>query len=392
MQTLLELVLIQQKVGYVIADHQLNMLDYGGELTVFDDSLNQSTSLSLLDLIPELNGCEDILQEIIDGQLPDFQLENLNRTLPNEQIRYLDLTVLRYLPSRSFNTPPLLLAILADTTTCAITQQTLTQQRNELSLLKQSLIDSNQRLEYILQYYVPREVGKALMENRLIPKLGGEEREITVLFADLRNYTSISEKLTPNETLSMLHVYLDIATSAIAEVGGVVVNYMGDAVMAIFNAPDEQPDHAMRAIQAGLTIQVMAELYQKQQDENLPSLHFGVGINTGMALVGNIGAQWHYQYTAVGDTVNVASRICSHARADQVLIGTNTYAHTSHSLTAEALPPLKFKGKSQEMTVYHVTALSNYSLIDTLKKCDLERPTDENNKSSHYQFVSHSAL
>ena len=391
MPTLLQLLLIQQKIGYVIADHHSTVLDYGGELTIFDESLNQSTSLSLLDLIPELIGCEDILQDILDGLLPEFQLENLNRTLPNEQLRYLDLTILRYMPTMSSETHPQLLVILADTTTCAITQQTLTQQRNELSLLKQSLIDSNQRLEYILQYYVPREVGKALMENRLLPQLGGEEREITVLFADLRNYTSISEQLTPNETLSMLHVYLDIATSAIAEVGGVIVNYMGDAVMAIFNAPDEQPDHAMRAVQAGLTIQAMAELYQKQQDENLPTLHFGVGINTGMVLVGNIGAQWHYQYTAVGDTVNVASRICSHAKPDQVLIGANTYAYTSHSVTAEALPPSKFKGKSQEMTVYQVTALINNSLINTLKQCDLETANDEDKKYPH-QFESHTSL
>lgn len=391
MRTLLQLLLIQQKIGYVITDHNITVLDYGGEPTILDESLNQSTSLSLLDFIPELNGCEDILQDILDGRLPKFQLENLNRTLPNEQLQYLDLTILRYIPTMSSEIHPQLLVILADTTTCAITQQALTQQRNELSLLKQSLIDSNQRLEYILQYYVPREVGKALMENRIMPKLGGDEREITVLFADLRNYTSISEKLTPNQTLSMLHVYLDIATSAIAEVGGVVVNYMGDAVMAIFNAPDEQPDHAMRAVQAGLTIQAMAELYQKQQDENLPSLHFGVGINTGMALVGNIGAQWHYQYTAVGDTVNVASRICSHARADQVLIGANTYAYASNCVIAEALPPLKFKGKSQEMTVYQVAALINNSLIDSIKQCDLVTANDEDKKYS-CQFASHSSL
>jgi adenylate cyclase len=391
MRTLLQLLLNQQKIGYVITDYHITVLDYGGEPTIFGESLNQSTSLSLLDFIPELNGCEDILQDILDGRLPKFQLENLNRTLPNEQLQYLDLTILRYIPTMSSEIHPQLLVILADTTTCAITQQALTQQRNELSLLKQSLIDSNQRLEYILQYYVPREVGKALMENRILPQLGGDEREITVLFADLRNYTSISEKLTPNQTLSMLHVYLDIATSAIAEVGGVVVNYMGDAVMAIFNAPDEQPDHAMRAVQAGLTIQAMAELYQKQQDENLPSLHFGVGINTGMALVGNIGAQWHYQYTAVGDTVNVASRICSHAKPDQVLIGTNTYTYTSNCVIAEALPPLKFKGKSQEMTVYQVAALIDNSLIDSLKQCDLVTANDEDKKCS-YQFASRSSL
>ncbi|EDN72132.1 adenylate/guanylate cyclase [Beggiatoa sp. SS] len=219
-----------------------------------------------------------------------------------------------------------------------------------------------------MQYYVPREVGKALMEKRIVPKLGGEEREVTALFADLRNYTSISEQLTPNQTIEMLHVCLDIATTAIAESGGVVVNYMGDAVMAIFNAPNEQADHAQRAVQAGLTIQAMMALYQQNTDNMIPSLHFGVGINTGMAVVGNIGAQWHYQYTAIGDTINVASRICSHARPNEVLIGTNTYAYVQNSITAQALAPLKFKGKSQEITVYQVIELANNSLIESLKK------------------------
>ncbi|HIE01502.1 MAG TPA: adenylate/guanylate cyclase domain-containing protein [Thiotrichaceae bacterium] len=365
---LLQLLLSEQKIGYVIVDHHLTVLNYGGKLTVFLDTQDLRDPLPLLDFIPELNGCEEILQDILNGVLPSFQLENLNRTLPDDGLCYLNLTLLRYAPTASFDANPQLLVILADTSAWAQTQQILTQQRNELSLLKHTLNETNQRLEFILQYYVPREVGKALMEKRIVPKLGGEEREVTALFADLRNYTSISEQLTPNQTIEMLHVCLDIATTAIAESGGVVVNYMGDAVMAIFNAPNEQADHAQRAVQAGLTIQAMMALYQQNTDNMIPSLHFGVGINTGIAVVGNIGAQWHYQYTAIGDSINVASRICSHARPNEVLIGTNTYAYVQNNITAQALAPLKFKGKSQEITVYQVIELANNSLIQSLKK------------------------
>jgi len=362
--SLLQLLFDQQKMGYVVANQELIVIDYQGDSSIFPDSNELPSPLSLLDFIPELNGCEDIIQDILDEVLPDFQLENLNRSLANDEIRYLNLTLLRFLPPKSDT--PQILVILADTSAWAQIQQTLTQQRNELSLLKQSLADTNQRLEYILQYYVPREVGKALMENRILPKLGGEEREITALFADLRNYTSTCEKLTSNETIEMLHICLDVATTAIAETGGVVVNYMGDAVMAIFNAPNEQPDHAHRAVQAGLTMQAMAALYQKNPDGTIPQIHFGVGINTGKALVGNVGAQWHYQYTAVGDAINVASRICSHARPGEVLIGSNTYEHISDHIMAQALPPLKFKGKSQEITVYQVSSLKDNTLINTL--------------------------
>ncbi|EDN66505.1 adenylyl cyclase class-3/4/guanylyl cyclase [Beggiatoa sp. PS] len=360
MQTLLQLLLREQKTGYVIADHDLVVLEYGGDLAVFSHLEESHNSLPLFDFIPELYGCEDILQDILSGVLPHFQLENINRVLKDE-LYYLNLTLLRYISSSNNNTHPQLLVILTDTSEWAHTQQTLTQQRNELSLLKHSLNETNQRLEFIIQYYVPREVGKALMENRIVPELGGEEREITAFFADLRNYTSTSEKLTPTQTIKVLHVYLDIATTAIAKAGGVVVNYMGDAVMAIFNAPNAQSDHTRRAVEAGLTLQAMISDYQtKNEDEQIPLLHFGVGINTGMATVGNIGAQWHYQYTAIGDTINVASRICSHAGPSEVLIGANTYTSLQDTVTAQPLPPLKVKGKSQELTVYQITALANF--------------------------------
>ncbi len=358
-KTLLQLLLNEKKIGFLIVNDQFLITEYGGEYSTFVDEPELSTLV--IDVIPELCGCEDILQDVLNGILPRFQLENLNRTLEDGKLLYLDLTIL-------CNEQSELLVIFSDNTIVATTQQALTQQRNELSLTKYSLIETNQRIEYILQYYVPREVGKALMEDRLVPKLGGEEREITILFADLRNYTSTSEGLTPNQTIEMLHVYLDIATTAIAESGGVVVNFIGDAVMAIFNAPNEQPDHAYLAIQAGLTIQTMAALYQQNRDDDIPSLFFGVGINTGKAIIGNIGAQWHYQYTAIGDSVNVASRICSHARPREVLIGFNTHEHIKDKVTAQPLPPIKFKGKSQEVTVYHVTSLAGDTLLEDMKK------------------------
>jgi adenylate cyclase len=127
--------------------------------------------------------------------------------------------------------------------------------------------------------------------------------------------------------------------------------------MAIFNAPDPQWDHAKRAVTAGLRMQAMAqEIFKERNHPDNPaiSLYFGVGINTGYALVGNLGAQGQYQYTAVGDAINVASRICGHARPNEVLIGQNTYHHVMHEVRALPLPPMKFKGKSQELTVYQV--------------------------------------
>jgi len=352
--SLLQRYLSEQKQAYVVVEHGLNVLEYGGEFALFDHF--DESQPELLELIPELVGCEDILQEILDGTLPNFVLADLNRHSETGQTHYLTVKIIPYFEK----TQSYLLIILQDTTAYTEVEQALTQQRNELSLLKQSLADTNQRLEFILQRYVPREVGDALLEKRILPELGGEVKEVTLLFADLRNYTSSSEKLTPDETIEMLHVYIDLAASAIAEAGGVIVNYMGDGIMAMFNAPNSQDNHCQLAVRAGLSMQSMAKACRAEKDFASPiSLSFGVGINTGNALVGNIGAQWHYQYTAVGDVVNVASRICGYARPGEVLIGENVYERIQSVIKANALPPVKFKGKSQEITVYHVDEIKN---------------------------------
>lgn len=346
----------EQKIAYILTDADFQILEYSGENSLFATTPPQH----ILEAVPELEGCEDILTEVLTGEMPRFDLENINRMAENEETLYLNISVLPF--QKDAEAAINLLFILSDITRLISAQHTLTQQHNELKLLKRSLDDTNQRLEFILQRYVPKEVGNALLENRILPGLGGELREISVLFADLRNYTSMSEKLQPAQIFEILNSCLDIATTAIGEAGGVIVNYMGDAVMAIFNAPNFQEDHAKRAVRAGLNIQMMAANYHNSQmGSALHSLHFGVGVNTGMAVVGNVGAQWHYQYTAIGDAVNVASRICGHARPGEVLIGEDTYKYLEEVITADALAPMKFKGKSQEITVYQVRGMEgNY--------------------------------
>jgi len=345
---LLHLILREQKIAFFTTDSELTILSY-----VDDAQLLPDAAETLFDYLPELYGCEEILQEVMAGSLPNFELENINRPLPDDSVCYLTLVALAY-PLE--NQQPRLLIMLADKTAWVQVQQVLTQQRNELSLLKHKLDESHKNLEFLLQHYVPREVSKALIEKRIVPKLGGEERRITTLFADLRNFTRISDTQTPNETIDMLHGCLDMVTNAIEDAGGVVVNYMGDGIMAVFNAPNLQPDHAQRAVQAGLNIQTLAkERHPEQRAHNQPLLHFGVGINTGLAIVGNIGAQRHYQYSAIGDSINVASRICSHAPPDAVLIGETTYTELADQITATPLEPIQFKGKSRLMTVYQVT-------------------------------------
>lgn len=336
-----------QKIAYLLVDPDFNVIEHGGDQRLLKYEKSKS-NLTLLDFIPELTGLEDVFEEILRGDIPNFELDNLNRD-NDGTICYIDLNILVY--QSDVNSTPLLLVVLTDNTTRTEIQQVLTQQRNELTLLKHRLDESNQRLEYLLQHYVPREVGRALMENKIRLKLGGEAREISILFADLRNFTSISEQQTPQQTIEMLHECLQIASKAIVDHDGVIVNYMGDAVMAIFNAPNELDDHACHAVTAGLALQ--ARFDEVRQNLSYP-VYFGVGVNTGEAIVGNVGAQWHYQYTAIGDTVNVASRLCSNAAAGEVLIGEKTHHAIAGRITTEDLVAMQVKGKSRPLKVFKV--------------------------------------
>lgn len=352
---LFRLLLHKQLTAFVIINRDGEIVHACGHFGGFTmDNAQIENHTNIFDFIPELIGSEDILWDILDGNLADFELENLNRIKEDGDICYLNIYILPYYPPMG---EKFLLVIMRDMSEWTNAQQILTQQRNELHLLQHNLSQTNQQLEFILQHYVPREVSKGLLEKRITPELGGDLREVTVLFADLRNFTSVSEKLSPKQTVEMLHVYLNLASEAIEETGGVIVNYMGDAVMAVFNAPNFQSDHAIRAIQAGLAMHIKATQYHARQTQDIPPMFFGVGINTGHALMGNIGARGHYQYTAIGDSVNVASRICSYARPAEVLIGTNSYTKTKPHINAEPLEPLKFKGKSYEIMVYRVLNL-----------------------------------
>jgi adenylate cyclase len=157
--------------------------------------------------------------------------------------------------------------------------------------------------------------------------------------------------------VEVLNECLGVASGAIAEAGGTITDFIGDAILAVFNAPDDQPDHATRAVQAGLVLQQRVTAHECRIAPDYRPVSFGVGINTGSALVGNIGTRWRYHYTAIGDTVNVTQRISGAARAGEVLIGSHTYERLLDEARVTPLAPMHFKGKSHPITVYRLEAL-----------------------------------
>jgi class 3 adenylate cyclase len=170
------------------------------------------------------------------------------------------------------------------------------------------------RLRQIFGRYVSEEVVAKLLAAGAKPDLGGEAYRVTVLFSDIRNFTTISESLAPGQVVEMLNRYLTRACEPILAAGGMVDKFVGDAIMAVFGAPAAHPDHARRALRAALGLLAAARefhdwLAQRFPGLGLPEFKIGVGLHTGEAVVGNIGSPKRLEYTAIGDTVNTASRL-----------------------------------------------------------------------------------
>ncbi|MFC2004252.1 CHASE2 domain-containing protein [Chloroflexota bacterium] len=205
--------------------------------------------------------------------------------------------------------------------------------------------------------YVSPQVSKDIVSLADTGKLdfGGEEKEVSVLFADIRNFTQISERLSPEATVTMLNQYLPAVVDVVLQNGGIIDKFGGDNVMAVWNAPQSQSDHARLAVKSAWDIQY--KLAALNQDEaQLPFVQFGIGINTGTALAGNVGSIGRIEYTVIGDTVNLASRICSAAPGGEIWIGPDTYNQVKDSVEVEKLDSQIFKGKTDPIVVYRVTA------------------------------------
>jgi PAS domain S-box-containing protein len=188
-------------------------------------------------------------------------------------------------------------------------------------------------------------------------ELGGSRAEITTLFADLRGFTQFSEVMPPEELVSVLNLYLGAATEAILAEQGTLDKFMGDAVMALFNAPIPQPDHTLRAVRAALQIRQNLNTIHERLPTNL-QLSFGMGIHFGEAVLGLVGSEERLDYTAVGDSVNTAKRLQENSEPGQILVSAAVYWRLGGTVSARPVPTLQLKGKTQPVEVYEVLGLA----------------------------------
>jgi adenylate cyclase len=188
-------------------------------------------------------------------------------------------------------------------------------------------------------------------------KLGGEKKDLTVLFSDIRGFTSISEHMTPERLVKFLNEYLTKMTDMVFKYDGLLDKYMGDAIMAIWGAPLDQSDHPLRACYTALEmVEELHLLQHKWATEGMPRLNIGIGINAGPMVVGNMGSERRFDYTVMGDSVNLGSRLegLNKLYGTNIIISEMTYERVREEILGRELDLVRVKGKDQPVKIYEL--------------------------------------
>jgi adenylate cyclase len=210
------------------------------------------------------------------------------------------------------------------------------------------------------RYVSPKVVEEMVKNPKAAATLGGNKQIVTVMFSDIRNFTTMSEQLQPEQVVELLNEYFQDMTDVIFAHDGTVDKFIGDAIMAVFGAPVAHDDDPLRAVKSGLDmLQALETLNAKWAVQGRRTIAIGVGINTGDAIVGNMGSTQAMGYTVIGDTVNLASRLegLNKELKTSLLISESTYRYVKDHIEATPYSGVKVKGKAEEMTVYAVTGL-----------------------------------
>jgi class 3 adenylate cyclase len=221
---------------------------------------------------------------------------------------------------------------------------------------KRRLEASQRYIKDTFMRYAPPAVVEQLLRDPSQLKLGGIRKPIAIVFCDIRGFTTFSENLAPEALIEVLNCYLSMAADAVLAFDGILDKFIGDAVMGLFNVPLDQAFYTLRAVKAALKMQQDIREYHQHVGADR-QLNFGVGINAGEAVVGNVGTTKQMNYTAIGDSVNYAKRLQENAKGGQILVGLAAYEQIKDQIEVRELPPLPVKGRSVPERVFEALGL-----------------------------------
>jgi adenylate cyclase len=219
--------------------------------------------------------------------------------------------------------------------------------------------------------FVSKDVVDELLKNPDNLALGGSKREITIFFSDIRGFTTISEALGPEELVKLLNEYLSAMTELVIEYKGTIDKYMGDAIMAFWGAPVPLEDHAYYACVASLAqMEYLKVLQEKWIERKVPVIDIGIGLNSGPAVVGNMGSSHRMEYTCMGDTINLGSRLegSNKMYGTNIIISEYTYEKVKDRVVARELDLVRVKGKTQPVRIYELLGITNLEHMEKMKR------------------------
>lgn len=239
-------------------------------------------------------------------------------------------------------------------------QLTLRQSNFLLQKIKKQLELRNNFIRKVFSFYMSDDVFNTILKSPTQQRLGGQQTKVTTLFSDLRNFTPLSESLPGDQIVTLLNNYFTKMVRVIEKHKGTIDSFIGDAIMVLFGAPYSSGDDSLRAIVCALEMQrELKKVNNLHKKQGLPHIEMGIGINTGTAVVGNIGSKKRMQYSAIGSSVNLSSRIQGLSLGGQILISESTYLEVADKIEINGHLRVKVKGIEHPITIYDVDKVLN---------------------------------
>lgn len=219
----------------------------------------------------------------------------------------------------------------------------------------------DKKIENILSKYISKDIKNKILKSETATELGGKRAEITIMFADIRGFTSLSETRKAEEVSQLLNEYFSELEPIISKYKGVINKFIGDAVLVVFGDPTPDKFHTKNAVKCAYELRnKVKEIKQRWIEEGKPKIDIGIGINTGEAFIGNVGTENRFEYTVIGDAVNIASRIEDYNKIykTHILISENTYNKISQIVDVIKIREVSIKGKSKKINIYEVLRIT----------------------------------